>query len=497
MVGAAAAVGLIAAGATAFFVYHHPPMRLMPPPLIFQDAGAQDFDIGPALADGSRLDIFYATNRLPVGPEDHRVYTVVPDRRLHLGEATLRIGEEGSTLQQVREWTTGPDTGDRPFIHLMSMNETATVPPAGAPDPDTAAWLEKIDASLAQSADKDILIYVHGANTTVERAAGQASQLRHFSGRNAVVVLFAWPTAENFLRYSRDVGNAFASAPHLAELVKLLAAHTEARNIDVFTYSAGATVGSHGLAILARDDPDAASHLGEVYHAAPDADSRAFVDDLAVYAPAAERVTTAVNLGDSALRLAATVNRASRAGRPDLGELSPEASQWLLDAARDGEIEIVQVHPEMMQGLAASSHTFWYDDPWVSSDVLVTLLFDEPPADRGLEPGIAASGTRYWTFPRRLPRPDPAAPRTTARAIQGRRRRATMTVKINAGPAAASSRDTSGRGRTGRCRGTSPPARSPAGCSSGTCGWPAPRRDRPCPRPGCSRPTPPRRPDRE
>jgi esterase/lipase superfamily enzyme len=310
----------------------------------------------------------------------------------------MRIGDEGSTLDQLREWTTGLAGSDRPFIHLETMNEHATVPAGAAPGPEATAWLAGIDAALAGSRSGDVLIYVHGANTTVERAAGQAAQLRHFSGRDAVVVLFAWPTAENFLRYSRDIRSAFASAPHLAALIALLADHTDAGQIDVFTYSAGATVGSEALALLARDDPAAASRVGEVYHAAPDADFRGFVDDLGVYGGSTRRVTTAVNLGDSALRLARAVNRASRAGRPDLGELSPEASDWLLAAADDQGLEILQVRPEAMPALAATSHTFWYDDPWVSNDVLVTLLFHLSPADRGLEPGVSDSGTRYWTF---------------------------------------------------------------------------------------------------
>jgi esterase/lipase superfamily enzyme len=168
-------------------------------------------------------------------------------------------------------------------------------------------------------AASDVLIYVHGANTTVERAAGQASQLRHYSGHDAVVVLFAWPTAENFLRYGRDIETAFASAPHLGELIVALQQNTNVDRINLFTYSAGGTVGSYGLALLAAENPDAAAGLGEVYHAAPDADFRDFVTDLKVYAPLAGRVTTALNLGDSALRLAQAVNRGSRAGRPDLG----------------------------------------------------------------------------------------------------------------------------------------------------------------------------------
>ncbi|MGC5198804.1 hypothetical protein, partial [Aphanothece microscopica] len=160
------------------------------------------------------------------------------------------------------------------------------------------------------------------------------------------------------------------------------------------TYSAGGTVGSAGLALLAAQTPDA--RLGEVYHAAPDADFRRFVDDLAAYAPLAQRVTTAVNLGDSALRLAQTINRASRAGRPDLRELSPDAARWLLGASSDLGMTILQIRPEDMPNTPATSHTFWYDDPWVSNDLLLLLLFGLPNADRALSEQTSPSGGTYW-----------------------------------------------------------------------------------------------------
>lgn len=386
-------LAVVAVAVVAFFVWHHPPMRLMPPPLLFQDDGTGLSGVADALAVDSRIEVFYATNRLPVGARDDRIYTVAPDSRLHVGTATLRIGGEESTVDQLREWSTRA-TGDRPFIRLERMAEAGTVG-----DGAEAGWLAAIDAALDASRSRDIIVYVHGANTTVERAAGQAAQLRHFAGREAVVVLFAWPTAENFLRYSRDIYNAFGAAPQLADLVALLSERTSAERIDVFTYSAGGTVGSDALGRLARERPDVADRLGEVYHAAPDADFRGFLGDLDAYAPRARRVVAAVNLGDSALRLAAVVNRGSRAGRPDLRELSPEAAEALLAAAERDEIEILQIRPENMPDLPATSHTFWYDDPWVSNDLLLALLFHLAPEERRLAAGTSPSGARYWTFP--------------------------------------------------------------------------------------------------
>ena len=173
------------------------------------------------------IKLFYATNRLPVGPRAGRLYAVVPGRDLHTGVATVRIGEEGTTWDKIYAWSTGASDDRRPFLHLTNLNEQATIDSDTPLTPEATAWFAEINAALEQSRDKDIIVYVHGANTTVERAAGQAAQLHHFTGRNSIVLLFAWPTAENFLRYSRDMVTAFGAAPHLAKLIELLDANTE------------------------------------------------------------------------------------------------------------------------------------------------------------------------------------------------------------------------------------------------------------------------------
>lgn len=58
--------------------------------------------------------------------------------------------------------------------------------------------------------------------------------------------------------------------------------------------------------------------LGQIYFAAPDIDTRLFVNDLGAYIDIADRVSVAANLNDSVLRFAAVVGRVSRAGpEPD------------------------------------------------------------------------------------------------------------------------------------------------------------------------------------
>ena len=391
---------LVIVTATIALSFHQPPMRLMPTPTVFLDGGPNAFAANPGLPRDKRIALFYATNRLPVGPRSSRTYAVVPGRDLNLGVATIRIGTEATTWQSLYAMSTNAVADRRPCLNLESLAELGTVEEDGTLLPGSRAWLALVNAAIDRSLDKEIIIYVHGANSTVERAAGQAAQLRHFTGQNSVVVLFAWPTAENFLRYPRDMVTAFGAAPQLARTVSLLARHSRARRIEILSYSAGGTVASDGLALLGRQARAAGvdPRLGEVYHAAPDADTRGFVDDLRDYAGLATRVTVAANMGDAALRLSQASNRGSRAGRPDIAELSPNQARFLLDATRTQGLELLRIRPENFPGLSDRSHSFWYDDPWVSSDVLITLLFHRAPAERGLVAG-RVHGATYWAFP--------------------------------------------------------------------------------------------------
>jgi hypothetical protein len=403
--GFAALLGLIV---TILLSFHQPPMRLMPVPLAFRNSGSALFAANPALRGDNRIELFYATNRLPVGPRNDRIHAIAPGRDLLLGVTSIRIGDVGTTWDRVYEWSLGEDGGRRPqlllerMIEMASLGGDAPVPlPGPGLDPGLRAWLALVDDALAKSPDPDITIYVHGANSTVERAAGQAAQLRHFTGQNSVVLLFAWPTAENFLVYPRDIETAFGAAPQLARLVGLLSQHTRARRIDVLSYSAGGTVASDGLALVGRAaaGKGADPKLGEVHHAAPDADFRGFVGDLRDYAGVADRVTVSLNMQDSALRLSQVVNRGSRAGRPDLRELSPADMRFLQEANRELGLEIVEVRGTDIAGMSERSHGFWYMDPWVASDVIIKLLFSAPAPARGLVRADGPDGLELWRFP--------------------------------------------------------------------------------------------------
>ncbi len=385
-----------------------PAMRLMPAPLAFTQGDQPLFPGDPATRNAPEIPVFYATNRGVVMETRPPVYTIFPGNDLRLGTAHLRVGDGSLTWKQLNQLSTSADEGRRPQITLDRISETAVLG-AGrhtVTSPAARAYFAQINRALAQSRSKDLIIYVHGANKAMHRATAQAAQFQHFTGREAVVLTFVWPSGERVRRYFSDIRTARASIPAFTQLIELLAANTNARHIDVLAYSAGAEIASAGLAQLGRRNTGETRaalkqrlRLGQVYYAAPDADTRTFADDLQHYVDLPERVSLSANLNDSALAFAEFRHRASRAGRPDLGELSEEQTQFLARASQQYNFDLIKIDPSVIPDLSRRSHGFWYTNAWVSNDVVATFIRRYPPQQRGLEERLTGTGARYWVFP--------------------------------------------------------------------------------------------------
>jgi len=158
-------------------------------------------------------------------------------------------GFQNRNSRLVQAMSTSAAEGERPVLSLKSTREMAVINEgAESLQSDAAAFFEYVDALLKRSPDRELLIYVHGANTDFDRAAAQAAQFQHFMGPNAVVMVFAWPSAGTLLRYGRDVVTARRSVPVFASLLELLSRHTQAEHLNLLAYSAGSMIVSPGLA---------------------------------------------------------------------------------------------------------------------------------------------------------------------------------------------------------------------------------------------------------
>ena len=385
------------------------PVRLMPTPVSFRNGDADPFaQAGNKLVGTTDVPVFYATNRGAVIEKPEPIHTVLPSERLRMGVAHVRIGDETLTWEALHRLSTSDDPDERPIVQLEMLEPLTSIGPNDRVTdlPDAKAFFALVNKALAASASTDLLVYVHGSNNTMPRAAAQAAQLRHFTGRRMVVLAFLWPSAGSILKYFTDVANAQASVEPFVRLIELLAAHTDAKNIDVLAYSAGAQIVSPGLAQLGtprrgetQEQLRQRLRLAQIYFAAPDIDTRRFVQELGQYVKVVDRVSIAANMNDSALRFANIVHRASRAGRPDPNELDATQTGFLVDASQRLGFDLIRVNPYDIPKLPETSHAFWYEDPWVSSDLLGLMLLNAEPQRRGLAAQSTDGGVRYWSFP--------------------------------------------------------------------------------------------------
>ncbi len=382
---------------------------LMPTPAALQTGEHDPFAVNPDQEQTNSVIVAYATNRMGVGSQDEKKYITLFDKNLRLGKAQVRIGSEKKSWTDLYGLSTSNERNGNIVLELEGTEDLAEI---DSEDPieelleEAGNFFEKLNEALDRTLDKDLILYVHGANNTFYKSSAHAAQFHHFTGRNSVVMFYAWPSAASLLRYAVDVNNARRTVPVFARLLELLGRYSKARNIDILAYSAGAQVLSPALALLREkyDDQDIEQlkqrlRLGEIYFAAPDVDFKVFLENLATYLDLPDHVTLALNPDDSVLKYAARHHKVSRAGRPDPNELSAEETRWVVEASREMPLDILWITAETIPDMAKGSHSFWYSHPWVSTDVLVQFLFQARPADRGLLSYGEKEGVRIWYFP--------------------------------------------------------------------------------------------------
>ena len=387
----------------------HKTVYLMPTPAIMATGELNPFSINPNLEESNRVDVLFATNRTLMGDDDNRNYTIFPGNKLRMGISHFTIGSKETDWGQIFNLSTSDENRDRPALHLEDLQELAVIPldDETAPIPkEMQTFAAAVNDVLARSVDKDIMVYVHGANSSIYRAAAQAAQYRHFTGRNSMVLAFLWPSAESLLAYGTDVRHAEKSAPAFTRLITLLNEYTTAKNINILAYSAGSQIVSPGLAILGREkkgEKRRQLRLGEIYFAGADVGIDTFVENLQTYLDIPRSVTLTINLKDTVLAMAEWHHGVSRAGRPKAEDLSSEAAQWGRNASVESGFDVIGVDEKTVIGLSSGAHDFWYAHPWISSDVLVQFIFHADPLKRGLVENYNEHGLRFWTFPPNYP----------------------------------------------------------------------------------------------
>lgn len=373
--------------------------ELMPTPVGFDAGGGDPFVATPAPARTPPVTVFCASTRGvdPGAPPARYFNTKRNTSILRLCELEVGIGDSAETWDALLETSREPGRTDGPPMTLRSLTDYGPLwagparldPSPGLDEKVMGRFAEAIDAELATGTSGNVYVFVHGFNTTVPDNAALAAGLFHYLGRDGAVLTFEWPSRGSVFDYDIDKASASASTRSFRQLVSLIGSRTRARAIHVIAHSAGAPIAVQAIQQLrlmhaheGADDARRALRLGRLVLVAPDMDLGDFrdaVSDGATELP--ERVTIYVSTRDKALDISSWISGFARLGRP-LDTLTPRQVGFLEDNANVDLVDVSRAEQRLGSWLG---HSYFRDDPWASTDVLLTLGHGLHPLDRGLQ----------------------------------------------------------------------------------------------------------------
>ncbi len=388
---------------------------LMDTPTIIADGGVDPFVHTNASQQTTTTPVFVVAGRTRSDvTAPTRFYTDERSQLLRLGLATVEIGVD-MDWTMLKEESLAADRSGKPEIRLTGYEEYGTlwttVPPPDygfdrdwtAPDADRApaqAFAEALHEQFEQSGASTVTIYVHGFNTKFDGSLGIAAELWHYMGRRGAMLSFAWPSEHSLFKYEVDKANAAYSTRQFRKTLEFLANETSTTQINIIAHSAGNPIVVEGLRELrlihynlSKDELRAKTKIGRVVLAAPDMDLlQALSASLDGFGDCAQSVVMYANTKDRALSFSMKIFEAPRLGE-SVKALTPEEQGALahLTSLEAVDVTVAQRHHKSFLG-----HSYFHQNPWVSSDLALYLAVGTRAADRGL---LREDGALFWTFP--------------------------------------------------------------------------------------------------
>lgn len=387
-------LAVIATGCAS--VEHH----IVPAPAVLKDPRLDFASQVPEALRSSVVPVFFATTRARSDEAEH--YADRDGGSVTFGVARVQLGEPGISWAALvaSDRTSSVEAPRRGSV--VAVDEFGRASRDGADGEAEQRFVAAVDAQLARSPAKGLIVYVHGYRVTFDEVAVQMGSFSHYLGQ-AATVTFQWPTGMKFWNYLTDCPRAEAYIPDIERLLELLS-RTAASHINVMAYSCGSPLLAAALQRLRQREPGLTPaqlrqrwRLGDVIFVASDVDLKTFAREYVQPAlDLSRQVIVYVSRKDRALGFSTLVAGASRLGRPDIADLSDEEIERLAADPRFQAVDVTRVRGAHEMG-GMKGHGYWYANDWISTDVLIALRYPIPPADRCLvnEP----AGSRIWTLP--------------------------------------------------------------------------------------------------
>ncbi|HUG22725.1 alpha/beta hydrolase [Piscinibacter sp.] len=313
----------------------------------------------PPEFSGTCYPVWFGTNRKPLDLNDvSKGFGAEFDDTMHFGKRIVRIptshrpGELGSPLWRRL---------------LLQVDDRITVDPATVLSAD--AFTRDVRSFIAglDPADRNVLVYIHGFNTTFDDAARRAAQLGFDLKVPGITMLYSWPSRGRVGAYLSDLSSIEASEEHIANFLVKVTGLAERGKVHLIAHS----MGNRGLLrAMHRATTQAAlrsgTRFGQIFLSAPDVDAQLFRQLASVYPLVADRTTLYVADQDKALAALEWMTEGGRAGGAPPVLVLPG-------------IDTVRVHGSSLFRLG---HSYFAEEPGVLRDIRAQLHWKDPPERR-------------------------------------------------------------------------------------------------------------------
>ncbi|MBF9014465.1 MULTISPECIES: alpha/beta hydrolase [unclassified Oceanispirochaeta] len=375
----------------------------MPPPAVMDDEQYNPFLHGAVIQDRHRVPLLYATNRYPATEDDREPYYLSRRSELvRLGIAGIGVAEEGKTWDDMTMIEASRSSKKKALLEVTDVEEFGILDSSASPftsqefredisDTAKERFLLELRSQLKQTESKDVVVFVHGYNVNFENPLLMTAQLWHYFGYRGSFISYGWPATPQNTAYFKDLDTAAFSARSFRVFLDFLAEQEEVEQIHILGYSAGTRLVTNALyqkalqmSEIPAKEAQLKTKLGTVILSNSDLDRALFgsylidgqlniMKRMNLYSSSKDMVL----VGSMALHLA------PRMGQTIVeSEIDPPIREFFNQNDKINLIDVSNAEHVSSNG----GHFYFLESPWVSSDVLFSLLTGLGPEDRGLVP---------------------------------------------------------------------------------------------------------------
>jgi esterase/lipase superfamily enzyme len=238
---------------------------------------------------------------------------------------------------------------------------------------------------VAGSKSQQAMVFVHGYNVSFDNAVRRTAQIAHDLEFDGAPICYSWPSLGGLSEYTRDENNVEWTALHLEQFLNRVVAESGATTIHLVAHSMGNRALLQALERMLPRRQESTPLFGQIVLAAPDVDAAAFRER---YAPAtvamAHQVTLYASSSDRALLASTKVHGQTRAGL---------AGEHLLTIPGVQTIDVSAIDTSFL------GHSYYGNNPLLIKDLRAIVELGHPASARAwLQEILRPPSPAWWSF---------------------------------------------------------------------------------------------------